>query len=252
MHDTIIIRYGEIALKGDNRGDFERQLVANIKDCLKSNNAQFTEIKRIRGRIFIKSSDECGCLANVFGIISFSPATETDVKIEKIKEEAFKKYTKGTFRVSCQRLDKSIANSLEMNRDIGQFIVDRTKAKVSLKNPDVDIGVELFNKKAYVFNKTIKGAGGLPVGVTGTVALLVEDKNAVKAGLLMMKRGCRLILVKEADIDTKKIEEYAYGFALKEADEIPEEAEAIVTSETLETLKKRDFGRLTLMPLIGE
>ncbi|HII16143.1 MAG TPA: hypothetical protein HA362_07600 [Nanoarchaeota archaeon] len=252
MHNTVIVRYGELALKGLNRGSFEQQLVLNIKDCLKKNHIEFSAVKKVRGRIMVYSADDCKCLENVFGIVSISPALETEAGMETIKQEALKHYTAGTFRISTQRIDKGISGSLDMNREIGQYVVDNSGAKVSLKSPDVDIGVELFNKKAYVFNRTIKGPGGLPIGVTGTVAVLIEDQNAIKAAVMMMKRGCRIILVKKVPIDTKELEKYAYGFRIKEANDIPEEAEAVVTSETLETLQKRDYSIPVLRPLIGE
>lgn len=252
MHNTIIVRYGEIALKGANRAEFEKQLVKNIKACLKVNHVSFGGIKRVRGRVLVYSNDDCGCLAHVFGIVSFSPALETEAEMEKIKQEAVKIYSKGSFKVAAHRLEKLLGTSIEMNTEIGAFIAENRNAKVDLKNPDVEIGIELFNGKAYVFNKTIKGPGGLPVGVTGKVAVIVEDKNAVKAALLMMKRGCTVVLVKKADIDLKEIEKYAYGFRLEIVDEIPKDAEAVVVSDTLETLKKRDFKVPVLRPLIGE
>lgn len=252
MHNAIIIRYGEIALKGANRADFEKQLVKNIKACLKRNNIAFGGIKRVRGRILVYSNDKCECLAYVFGIVSFSPAVETEAEMEKIRQEAVKLYSKGSFKVAAHRLEKLLGTSIEMNTEIGAFIAENRNAKVDLKNPDVEIGIELFNGKAYVFNKTIKGPGGLPIGVTGKVAVLVEDKNAVKAALLMMKRGCSVILVKKADVDLSEIGKYAYGFKLETAGKIPKDAGAVVVSETLETLKKRDFKIPVLRPLIRE
>ncbi|MBU2637781.1 MAG: tRNA 4-thiouridine(8) synthase ThiI [Nanoarchaeota archaeon] len=252
MHNTIIVRYGEIALKGANRNDFEKQLVKNIKTCLKMNNIAFGEIKRLRGRIIVYSNDNCECLAYVFGIVSISPAVEMEADIEKIKQEALKHYSEGSFKVAAHRLEKLLGTSIEMNTEIGAFIAEKTNAKVDLKNPDVEIGIELFNGKAYVFNKTLKGPGGLPIGVSGKVAVLVEDKNAVRAALLMMKRGCEVVFVKKADVDLKEIEKYAYGFRMQVLDKMPKDAEAVVVSDTLETLKKREYSIPVLRPLIGE
>ncbi len=249
---AVIVRYAEIALKGKNRAVFEKQLVRNIRDCLKRNSAAFDSVERMTGRIVVWTEDDCLCLRNVFGIANFSKAVKVDVDLDKIKEEALRQYTGGTFRITANRIDKVLMNSDDINKEVGAYVVEKTGAKVSLKNPDVDIGVELFNNKAYIFNKTFKGPGGLPIGVTGTVAVLVEDKNAVKAAVMMMKRGCRIILVTKVPIDTKELEKYAYGFRIKEANDIPEEAEAVVTSETLETLQKRDYSIPVLRPLIGE
>lgn len=250
MHNAVIVRYGEIALKGKNRNDFETRLVKNIKACLKVNHVSFSGVKRVRGRILAYSTGNCERLKHVFGIVSFSPAVEVKADIEEIKKEALKQYTKGTFKVAVNRLEKLLSNSLEMNSEIGAFIAGRADAKVNLKNPDVEIGVELFNGKAYVFNETFKGAGGLPVGVTGKVAVLVENKDAVKAALLMMKRGCEVIIVKKADV--KQIEKYAYGFKLRIVDEVPSDAEAVVVSDTLEAKRKRHYKVPVLRPLIAE
>lgn len=252
MHNAVIVRYGEIALKGNNRGEFENRLVKNIKDCLRKKNIRFSEIKRPMGRILVYTGENCSCLEKVFGIVSLSHAVEIEAEIDEIKQEALKHYTKGSFRISTQRLEKGIQGSLEMNKDIGAFVVEKTNAKVSLKNPDVEIGVELVNEKAYVFNDEIKGPGGLPIGVTGKVAVLVEDKNAVKAAIMMMKRGCEIVLVKLKEINTDEVKEYAYGFRLETAKDIPEDAEAVATSETLENLKKREYSIPVLRPLIGE
>ncbi|MDD4878134.1 MAG: THUMP domain-containing protein [Candidatus Nanoarchaeia archaeon] len=252
MTKAYIVRYGEIALKGRNRIDFEEMLVRNIKLCLKAHKTAFSEVKRTFGRIIVYSNDDCGCLADVYGIVSISPAVETEIDIGRIKEEALKHYTKGTFRVSSQRMEKKLGTSLEMNKDIGAYVVDKTNAKVSLKNPDVDIGVEIVNKKAYIFNKKIEGAGGIPAGITGIVAVLVEDRNAIKAAKLMMKRGCDVVFVNKANIPAEELEKEMNGLRLKITKSVPKYAEAVVVSDTLSTFKQRDYNVPVLRPLIME
>ena len=88
MHDTVLVRYGEISLKGDNRNFFERKLVENIKKRLDEGKVKFSNIARPRGRIIIETAQKCSCLKKVFGITSFSYAVSTNPEIEDIKKAA--------------------------------------------------------------------------------------------------------------------------------------------------------------------
>lgn len=248
---AVIVRYAEIALKGKNRAVFERQLVRNIKDCLKRNSVQFDSVVRMTGRIVVWTADDCLCLRNVFGIANFSKAVKVDVDLEKIKDEALRQYTGGTFRITSNRIDKVLMNSDDINKEVGAYVVDKTGAKVSLKNPDVNICVEVCESFAMVYSAKVEGAKGLPVGVEGTVAVLMEDKDSVLAAKLMMKRGCNIVLVKVNDIDYSELENYSYGFTIKVFDSIPDKVSAVVTSEKLESLKERNLEKPVLRPLIA-
>lgn len=245
--NSIIIRYGEIALKGKNRPEFERKLISNITHFFNQNNIKFSSIKRIYGRILIKTNEKCDFLKYVFGITSFSYALELDVN--EVREEALKLYEKGTFKISTQRIDKKIGlSSQKMNEDIGAYIALTKKAKVNLKNPDTDIGIELMNNKAYLFNEKIDGAGGLPVGINGRVAILVEDESAIKAALLVMKRGCDIVLIENRKLNYDKLRRYNPKFEIR--NDFPKNIKAIVVSDTLNNLKERDYDKLVLRPLI--
>lgn len=245
--NSIIIRYGEIALKGKNRPDFENKLVSNITHFFNKNNTKFSSIKRLYGRILIKTGERCDFLNHVFGITSFSYALELDV--DNVKEEAIKLYDKGTFKISTQRIDKNMnLSSQKMNEDIGEYIALNKKAKVNLKNPDLDIGIELMNNKAYLFSEKIDGPGGLPVGVNGRVAVLVEDNNAIKASLLVMKRGCDIVLIEKKKINYDILREYNPKLEVRK--DMPDNIKAVVVSDTLNNLKERDFDMLVLRPLI--
>jgi len=118
--------------------------------------------------------------------------------IEMIKEavkETIKGFTKKTtFRVSAQRIDKSFSlKSMEINMTVGEFIINQTGAKVSLKDFKEEVGIEIIEGSAYIFTKRTDGPGGLPLGVEGNIAALVENKDSLKAALLMMKRGCDVL-----------------------------------------------------------
>jgi len=237
MHDTVIVRYGEISLKGDNRGFFEKKLVENIKKQLQENRISYSSVARPRGRIIIETNQKCSCLKNVFGITSFSHATSTEPETRAMKKAALpliKKLAKNkSFRVTTQRVDKSIQlRSNDIDREIGSFVVDKTNAKVDLTGFDFELGIELFNSKAYLFTERIQGPGGLPVGVEGTV-LVLKGRDSAKAAMLMQKRGCETIVINKLS-DAAKYSR----------------AKALVVSQTLKNLKPVKTNLVVLRPLI--
>lgn len=246
---AIIVRYGEIGLKGENRYFFEKKLVENLKECLRRNSIKFEKVLRLRGRILIECHSKCECLKNVFGIVSFSSCIEEPLDVEKIKKAALGLYTQGSFKISTKRVEKVFMDSHRLNEIVGEHIVNKKKAPVDLEKPDVEIGIELFNGKAYLFNEKVKGAGGLPIGTEGKVAVLME-KNYEKAALLMMKRGCKVIFVGKGKVN-EEISKYSYGMAVKSEKRVPKEALAVVVPDTLETLKERKkIKKEILRPLI--
>lgn len=193
MEKVVIIRYSEIGLKGNNRIVFEKKLISNIKDCLKKNKVKYKKIERLRGRIVIFTEEKLNCLKYVFGISSFSTALVIEPEINEI-EKAVSKLIENkkfsSFRVSAQRLNKNFSlTSPEIERTIGSFICEKFSKKVSLKNFDLEVGIEILDY-AYIFTERVKGLNGLPVGVEGKVISLIEDENSLLASLLMMKRGC--------------------------------------------------------------
>src|SRR3989338_3095217 len=155
-----------------------------------------------------------------------------DYNFDAVCEKALGLYTKGTFRVTANCLTQCDLTSQKMNEEVGGYIVDKTKAKVSLKNPDINIGIEVFNKKAYLFTEKKRGPGGLPIGTQGLVAVLLEDKDSIKAAMLMMKRGCVVVLINSGkDIDYKSLFDYDPKIKLK--DSIPNNTSAIAVSDKL-------------------
>lgn len=245
----IIIRYRELSLKGNNRIVFERALKRNIIDCLKKHNISYKQVWRIRGRMIIDTQEKVPFLDHVFGIASYSYGIELPQDIETIKKECLKAYKQGTFRISCQRMEDFLYSSQEIEREVGAYVVEHAGAKVKLKGPDQDICVEIFNGHAYIFTEKIPGPSGLPITKESHVILILQDKNSIKAGLKMMKRGCSINIYKEKDIDYSELKEYEYGFKIKEIDHIPQDTVFIV-SDTLETIK--DYPYFVLRPLIGE
>ena len=247
--DSVLVRYNEIGIKGNNRGYFEKRLINNIKDCLNKNNINFS-ITKYFGRIMINSIDKCLCLKTVFGISSISPAVKVELNFDKIKEQALKLYSKGSFRISSKRLNKNFnLSSEELNKKLGEFIIENTKAKVNLVKPDCNIGVEIMDR-AYLFNERYECLGGLPVGVEGLVTLFIKDKESLFAGILMMKRGCNLEVINKKNIDFSILERYSYGNTIKVVDVPSKESLAVVKIDKLENFKNTFEGKIVLNPLI--
>jgi len=250
MYNCYIVRYHEIALKGGNREFFERKLIDNIRVCLKRNRLIFENIKNPRGRIVIYTREDCNILKYIFGISNFSKAVELEQDIERIKKVALELYTKGSFKISAQRSDKNFPFSSKLiNEQVGQYIVDKTGAKVNLKNPDVDIGVDILNKKAYVFSEKIDGLNGLPIGTAGKVAVLLDDKRSIVAAYLMLKRGCSVVFVKKKDIDVSILEKYAWGSKIKVVDKIPSDVKALVVNDMMGQVRDYETKLVVLRPL---
>ncbi|MDP2951602.1 MAG: tRNA uracil 4-sulfurtransferase ThiI [bacterium] len=215
MFFQALIHFGEIALKGKNRGFFERALVNNLKKTLEK--GFFKSIQLGFGRIILdlpenpdfKALEEG--LKNVFGIANFSFALKAVPEIEDIKEKSLvllEKEDFKTFRITAKRSEKALPfTSQQINEEIGGFIQDKLLKKVKLENPDLTLFIEITNKEAFLFIKKIKGLGGLPVGVSGkAVSLLSGGIDSPVASFLAMKRGLEISLAhfESAPYSTKK------------------------------------------------
>ncbi len=195
-----IVRYGEIGLKGKNRKYFESTLASNIKRKMDSASIE-GEIKIYRGRIMIYlkkdyNKEMMDILSKTPGIVSYSIAEEMNYnEIKKYLLYALKDKHPESFRVRAQRIDKRFPKkSPEINEDIGSFVYEQFGWKVNLKNPELEIGIEIINSNAYVFFEKIKGIGGLPVGTAGKLLLLLSPgMDSPVAGYMMMRRGANII-----------------------------------------------------------
>ena len=203
-YDHILIRYAELALKGKNRAGFEKKLQQNVRGALRN----FPEIKVLKtfGRMFVElnGADEeavSSRLKDLFGIYSFSPALKLKLDQDIINEGALwaakdaLPEEKGSFKVTVKRVNKNYPiRSQQLNYDIGSHILRNTKdLTVDVHNPDVEVKVEIREKASYILCKTIKGAGGLPVGTSGKVMLMLSGGiDSPVAGYLTLKRGVEL------------------------------------------------------------
>lgn len=192
----IIVRYGEIGIKGGKRREFERKLRDNVLAALRRKGIE-GKAKIIRGRILVDAPDEAaGIIAKVPGVVSVSPAKVMDYgEVPGYLKEALKGHNPKSFKVETQRLDKTfLRTSVEINREIGAFVVENFGWKVDLDNPELTIGIEIIAGKAYVFFEKLRGVGGLPVGTQGKVIVLLSGGiDSPVAAFMMLKRGAEVI-----------------------------------------------------------
>lgn len=199
MKKVLLLKFGELFLKGKNKKDFENLLMENIKAKLSSFKYK---ISYTLGRIVISDyeiDDEWAIveeLKTVFGLIGVSKAVEVDTSEENIFAYTSSISLSGTFRVNAKRADKKFPlSSMELERKLGEVILTHNEnLKVDLHNPEHIVYVEIrFNNKTYIYYETIKCAGGLPLGSAGKALLLLSGGiDSPVAGYLMAKRGLKL------------------------------------------------------------
>jgi tRNA uracil 4-sulfurtransferase len=199
--DAVIVRYGEISLKGKNRGHFESLLIRDIRGFLRRSGIGFASIDAPRGRIYIHGVEKTPELEKVFGVYSFSPARELPHDIEALKSAlrdlAPELRAHSSFRVSCQRVDKTFpATSIQVEQEMGELLYEATRVPVNLRQPDINVEIEIGPKAIYLFYRRIPGWGGFPYGSAGKLAsLLSSGLDSPVATFLMMKRGVEPVLV---------------------------------------------------------
>lgn len=200
MFTHVIVHYGEIGTKKGNRVFFEKVLAKNIRRKL-----QGEKLKRTYGRFVVElngSSDInkiTSALSSTFGIANFAFAVRAELNLDDIMLKALdvaKEDGAQTFRITTNRVNKNFPlTSMQVNEVVGRAVTDLGKA-VDLKNPALEINIEITGKYAYVYAGKIAGPCGLPVGATGKVmALLSGGIDSPVAAWLAMKRGCKAVLV---------------------------------------------------------
>ena len=206
MKEVILVKNGELALKGLNRSTFEDILVKNIKRRLKYAVGKFTFTKS-QSTIIIEPAEEdldfekaVEVIGKVFGIAGYSRAAIAEKDLDNIKEIALEYLgddlrSVKTFKVNAKRSDKKFPlTSPELCREVGAHLLRNIPSlKVDVHNPDIIVTVEVRDKYVFIHGNQIKGAGGMPVGSAGRVALLVSGGiDSPVAGWMMAKRGLQL------------------------------------------------------------
>ncbi len=263
---TVLVRYAEIGIKGKNRERFERALADNIGLCLRKHGVPFARVRRIYGRIIIDTEEDCGRLAHVFGIASFSQAVRAGNTIDELaaaaKHLVSNLYDKDTFRVSCQRLDKTFPlTSRDVCVQLGEKLRAMTRAKVRMASPTVDVEVEVIEGFFYLAVSRTEGPGGMPVGSQGKVIVVIEDSASVLAGILMLKRGCFVIPAVLNETDLSLLKAFACGHdvvpetvsSLEAVGELAKKqnVNAVVLNDSFDSIRQVSLNVLALRPLSG-
>ena len=203
IYDRILVRFGDLTLKGKNQKDFIRalhKLVANKMEGLN------VEIDYQHDRIYIHLLDEdqekvIERLNYVSGISSYSFVVKASKDINEIKETSLKlmkevvsdKVT--TFKVNTKRTDKNYSlRSMEITKSISGYVLANHKLlRVDVHNPEVELNVELRNDACYLYNTNVRAMGGYPVGTAGKGLLMLSGGiDSPVAGYLAMKQGVEI------------------------------------------------------------
>ena len=185
-NEILLIKCGELALKGLNRGTFEAVLMKNLRRRLTP--LGHFHLRKAQSTIYIEPQDDaadldeaCDRVSRVFGLSAFSRARMVPKEMEAIREAAAS-YLKPaltqarTFKVEARRSDKEFPlKSPDICADVGGCLLEAyPHLRVDVHQPDVVVMVEIRDFGAYVHAAQLPGAGGMPVGTGGRAALLIS------------------------------------------------------------------------------
>ncbi len=202
--DLILLKYGEIALKGLNKPLFERKLLDNIKSRL-DRIGKFS-VRRAQSTVYVEALDESAdmqqalkILEKIFGIVNICPVVKCEKNMESIAKTAIECVNElspdgKSFKVEAKREDKKFPlNSPQIARELGGMILEGIDGlSVDVHNPDIMVNVEIRGE-AYVYTSKVKGAGGMPVGTNGKATILLSGGiDSPVAGFMISKRGVEL------------------------------------------------------------
>ncbi|MCL6453094.1 MAG: tRNA 4-thiouridine(8) synthase ThiI [Alicyclobacillus sp.] len=209
MIRQVIARYGELSLKGKNRHQFEERLVGNMRRVVAD--VPGVRIARQNGRVLITLDDApvdvvISRLKNVFGIVSLSPVEVTGLALEEMVQAALRvrgeearrlglSAAERSFKVEAKRVNKRYPlTSMEVASEVGgQLLAAETGWTVDVHHPAVTVFVEVRDEEALVYGVKVPALGGLPVGTSGRVGLLLSGGiDSPVAGWLALKRGVEL------------------------------------------------------------
>lgn len=270
-YSEIMVRYGELSTKGKNRNVFITRLASNVKKSLVDFPHVKVKAERDRMHLLLNGEDSdkiIPLLQKIFGIQNFSPSIRVEKDIEVIKAKAQEMmreiYTgKETFKITAKRSDHDfVQTSDELNQTLGNAIFDIfPNIKAQMKQPDINLRLEIRMGGAYLSYETIQGAGGLPVGTAGKGMLMLSGGiDSPVAGYFSMKRGVEIeavhfasppytseqALQKAKDL-TKKLTPYVGSIQFIEVPftEIQEEIKNHVPQGYWMTITRRMMLRLT-------
>jgi len=229
----VVIHYNELGLKKGNRDYFENALCANINTVLQGCGAD--RARRISGRVLLPFRGAADVpeikkrLGRVFGIAYFGEAWASPQAVENLEANAWtliegRRFN--SFRIDARRADKSFPHtSVEINQRVGGYVKERSGAKVDLENAELTCWIEIVEKYALIYVERLPGPGGLPVGTSGKVVVLLSGGiDSPVAAWKMIKRGCTPVFVhfhsfpytnKESQEKAKQIARLLSEYALR-------------------------------------
>ena len=206
MKEILLIKNGELALKGLHRSTFEDMLIKNLRRKLSG--ILECDISKSQSTIYVVPTEEdpdidaaVEAVSKVFGIARFSRAVVAPKNMQQIIEVSGK-YLKDqlaevkTFKVEAKRADKNFPlKSPEISRELGGYLLKHNPhLKVDVHDPDICGTVEVREKYAYIHGTQLFGAGGMPVGTAGRAAILLSGGiDSPVAAYMMAKRGVNLV-----------------------------------------------------------
>lgn len=205
MKEIILVKNGEIALKGLNRNTFEAVLIKNMRRRLKPFGA--FEITKAQSTIYVQPKEDdidfdraVECLQKVFGIAALSRALVVEKEFGEICRQTLEYLAEvlpqtKTFKVEAKRADKSFPmKTPEICRELGGVILSAyPHLKVDVNHPELVVNVEIRETAAYIHGKQLSGAGGMPIGTSGKALLLISGGiDSPVAGYMLAKRGVEL------------------------------------------------------------
>src|SRR5713101_5412694 len=199
-----LVHYHELGLKRGNRPLFLRHLARNLQRA--TSDLGPVKPRQVSGRLLLDLEDHpdpaavrdrvrrvCGVasVALAYRVVSTVDAMKA-VIARLIEERSF-----ASFRITARRAFKTYPmTSVELNRELGAFVLERVASRVDLRHPQLEIHVEVMPAETFVYVDPVAGPGGLPVGASGTVATLLSGGiDSPVASWRMMKRGCRVIFI---------------------------------------------------------
>ena len=278
MRDVLLVRYGEVFLKGANRPHFLKVLTDNVKRAVKPLGGH---VWLSDARVYVSDfNDLQACVdrvSKVFGVYSVSPAVEMEKDVDVIAQQCVKMMQgySGTFKVLGKRSDKKFPmNSMELAAELGHRILESNpNLKVDVHKPQHKLTVEIRDN-AYICVDEILAVGGMPMGTGGRAALLLSGGiDSPVAGYQLMKRGVRMCaihfqsppytgeLAKDKVLQlAKKLAWYSGGMRvylvpftkcqLEIHEKCPEELGTLITRRFMMRIAERiarDFGAMVLI-----
>ena len=204
MEELFSVHYAEVGLKGKNRVFFEKRLVNNIKLALRGTG--YAEVERLHDRILVHLGQDTNTteikkrLQQVMGIAYFELSCLVERDITTIKEMALRQLQNACYeslKVETRRTDKTFPlTSPQVSAEVGGYLIKETGARADMHNPDLVCWIKITQDGAYISTEKIQGIGGLPVGVSGKVLVMLSGGiDSPVAAWQMIKRGAKAVFI---------------------------------------------------------